>query len=450
MVPAGGSKTEFGRVTSIDENFVVFEEWIVMLNPPKLDVNQECKYVAIETDQRVNGLQFEWRVIEILQKIEIPSAAHVSAAVDMKDFVLTVFKSASKIEKKFLTITNTSSVDIKLMKCELTPSRVDMKLDKPGDSEKQLRRVKGVYKAFVTIFPRNVGTSELIFTASFKTLTNEFFQKQCKISVNVVEAEIVVGQRPFQPPRFINIRIDNYEVPIDLRQKDYSRPNLVIEELTAQFQFLSEDLSPVNYLDKMHFSIYIDEIALEQSFLLTYRIKRARFENVEGFLKLTVKDIGEKRPSIIIGDRVEASNPSSNGKDLPATVNHGYIYKVENDAVLLKFFDDFHESHRGKEFAIDFKFSRSTFKKRHHSIDALTSIRGLGAEVLFPEMEKMNFKSPQIHVDLVKGDMKMFGKKLEWYDKKLNDDQKEAVVNALRGECRPMPYIIYGPPGEFH
>jgi len=36
---------------------------------------------------------------------------------------------------------------------------------------------------------------------------------------------------------------------------------------------------------------------------------------------------------------------------------------------------------------------------------------------------------------------------MKWFNTSLNMHQRSAVVRVLEGQCRPMPYVIFGPPG---
>lgn len=130
-------------------------------------------------------------------------------------------------------------------------------------------------------------------------------------------------------------------------------------------------------------------------------------------------------------------DPHRNDKDQP--IHRGFIYRVENDAILVKFHEDFHNTHRRKEFSINFIFSRTSYKHQHHAIETVSSKIGLGFEFLFPK--QIPSRHLQIHVELRDEKLMMLQKQSKWFDNKLNKYQKAAVVNAMRGECRPMPYM---------
>jgi hypothetical protein len=148
-----------------------------------------------------------------------------------------------------------------------------------------------------------------------------------------------------------------------------------------------------------------------------------------------VKDVAEKRPSIIMGDAIEVHDPFRNDKNQP--IFKGFIHKVENDAILVKFHKDFHANHRGKEFTVNFFFLRTRYQ--HHAIETTISQNGLGYDFLFSK--NIPSRHVQIHVELRDDKLTTFGKKLPWFDNKLNKYQRAAVVNAMRGECRPMSYM---------
>ena len=39
-------------------------------------------------------------------------------------------------------------------------------------------------------------------------------------------------------------------------------------------------------------------------------------------------------------------------------------------------------------------------------------------------------------------------KRMQYYNKSLNPRQRAAVNRILEGQCRPIPYILFGPPGK--
>lgn len=215
----------------------------------------------------------------------------------------------------------------------------------------------------------------------------------------------------------------------------------------------------------------------------------------------------------------------------------GFICKVSNKHIWVKFIPMFHEAYNGEDYEVTIEPSRMRFRKMHQAIN--TVMRTLGRDILFPA--KVVEKNPQIafrydkYIDELKTIKKEYSPaennmkgedeqkresinnslvvnnekcdelktgqkneslvenkenvennkleneesinnlpkasakkvtptklellkkltvlqeqnkpKLVWFDNSLNFFQKEAVRNILMAKARPLPYIIFGPPG---
>ena len=79
----------------------------------------------------------------------------------------------------------------------------------------------------------------------------------------------------------------------------------------------------------------------------------------------------------------------------------------------------------------------------HHAIDKVSS--NLGADLLFPTQVRV--QPVQLDCSLVDGKLVHNNKTIQWFNPDINEIQKIAVKNILQGEARPIPYVIFGPPG---
>lgn len=83
----------------------------------------------------------------------------------------------------------------------------------------------------------------------------------------------------------------------------------------------------------------------------------------------------------------------------------------------------------------------------HFAIDLAIDIFGI--DYLIP-MEALEREKPIIDVHLNKYEQLELlpdKKVLKWFNKSLNDHQKQTVANVMRGDFL-NPYLIYGPPGN--
>lgn len=149
----------------------------------------------------------------------------------------------------------------------------------------------------------------------------------------------------------------------------------------------------------------------------------------------------------------------------------GIIKRVLAKEIWIQFDAGFHSIYNSEDYDVTFRASRGSFVKCHHAVEiceknqAYTWLfpKGVCTKppqiVLEEEMDsflsgmdlKFNEESLSLNgskpVKLMNVKNGMQSKKLNWCNTRLNHRQKEAVRNILRGEARPLPYIIFGPPG---
>ncbi|KAJ6650187.1 putative RNA helicase armi, partial [Pseudolycoriella hygida] len=245
---------------------------------------------------------------------------------------------------------------------------------------------------------------------------------------------------------FVYKRLQTWDVPkslSDLVTDPKCTSNDISETLDLAIPPLKSALNIKIYCLVFHNLLYLEECEMHHS--MRKYDKKAFFKREKEYLSLPVQNIAETRPSLVIGDYVIASklfvSQHQRGKE---EANQGFIHDVKGDRILLKFSDAFHCKYNSEDYDIKFFFSRMPLRKQHHALELV--YRKLPF-VLFPSKIMMNEKQMDVELDSDSGEMRSGSSVIPWFNPLLNIIQKEAVVNILQGVARPMPYVIFGPPG---
>ncbi|KAJ3663775.1 hypothetical protein Zmor_008002 [Zophobas morio] len=290
--------------------------------------------------------------------------------------------------------------------------------------------------------------------------------------------EVIKGQKLHYSARFVPLCMPDFSVPERLlnlitHHQYPSTNNFLKTELERSKPCLVTALNYMNFEDKFHTLLHLDEIHMMIE-MQNYDQERACFIKNGEYLLLEIENLAERRPSVISGDRVIARSLT----DPTSPDYEGVIHKTGKNHAFIKFSQIFHDAYDGEDYSVYLVASRTTYRREHFAVNL--AIKNLGKDWLFPT--KIVEQDPQVEfvfdnyvdsltdLDLVEAQppRNVIGKqsllekiqrfnengvenlpvrKLEWYNRCLNFYQKEAVRNILLGVCRPLPYIIFGPPG---
>lgn len=297
-----------------------------------------------------------------------------------------------------------------------------------------------------------VGSDEVVRT--LKARENQFRANRMrgKLEQEPENRAVQVFRAPKVSRKFVEIRIQSYPLPALVLEMMSLETEAEFEEKCAQeFPFLSDDLTAFNYNERLHVMVHVSEAYLKKCFRV-YEMKDLRFEKEGELFCLRLENLAESRPSVLLEDTVIAREGSNEFK--------GNIKKITNDRVLFEFHEQFGSEYQEKRFDVSFRYNRNPFQKLHHALDEIK--KKYDADFLFPSLDTLVEKEPMIDVsyDCAEDEtdpevVKVMKRRMPngelvdvpWQNSNLNWHQKRAIVNALRGELRPLPQLICGPPG---
>ncbi|CAA7269336.1 unnamed protein product [Cyclocybe aegerita] len=176
--------------------------------------------------------------------------------------------------------------------------------------------------------------------------------------------------------------------------------------------------------------LWIEEFKMEQD-LERYDILDATLARHNNYYYLTVPGLAEKRPSVLVGDRIFVQEQgATDGRWF-----EGHVHVLRQAEVGLRFHGSFGRYSEGRHFHVRFKLNRIPVRRQHQAMDtAFTEER-----VLFP----LNGHFSSAHVP------NPCDASLNLYNKLIggNPPQLQAVVSIVSSPRGSPPFVVFGPPG---
>lgn len=233
---------------------------------------------------------------------------------------------------------------------------------------------------------------------------------------------IVSGERVSSRNKHVRrFRLPEKKPPVQM----YETMKMRFLQVHDIYPVLRQPLTPEIYEEKLTTLVQLEEVEFDVN-LKMYDMENVTMSRKRDFLVLVVPGLAEGRPSLLVGDTALCRRRGPGN-----TKYEGVIHVVEKDDIFLKFHESFAGSYSGEPVSVSFKVSRTTIRRNHYAIE---NAKQLHPVILFPKQISFQNTRP------LPGSIK-------WVNQDLNERQKKAVEWILRGEARPAPYIIFGPPG---
>ncbi|KAL7982718.1 hypothetical protein Chor_010316 [Crotalus horridus] len=286
--------------------------------------------------------------------------------------------------------------------------------------------------------------------------TEKYSQRKCQAisEPQFAKATVILPHLKRKSRRQLPNFLPQFSIPDRIRECVEKKTDILIF-----YPELGEGLTLLNYKTNFSTLLWLEEIHSEAE-LKEFAMCGVTLKKNGNFLVLEVPGILEGRPSLFPGDKVILKT-----QDYLEEIIHyvAYIAEIHDEDVTLKLNSEFEQAYNFEPMNVEFIHSRITTRRCHHATEQAIH---LGAKVLFPDI--LIVQSPQFikqqhdseysynipNQSVIQETKLVLNRILTWnrqdcdfFNPLLNEHQKLAVKRILSGECRPTPYILFGPPG---
>ncbi|KAF5383148.1 hypothetical protein D9615_005012 [Tricholomella constricta] len=194
--------------------------------------------------------------------------------------------------------------------------------------------------------------------------------------------------------------------------------------------FLPREFDSSGYDRQFKHLLWIEEHQMERD-LEIYDMVNVKMTTYPPFYQLEVPGLAEKRPSVLVGDRILVQPKG-------AREGHwfeGGVHAVRKEEVNLRFDRSFRGWSRDQLYNVRFKLNRYPARRQHQALDSAFS----EDRVLFPKKTHLPKGPCPRQADVrIRPINPLIGK---------NPPQLQAVMSIVKQPPGSLPFVIFGPPG---
>ncbi|OCH91263.1 P-loop containing nucleoside triphosphate hydrolase protein [Obba rivulosa] len=179
--------------------------------------------------------------------------------------------------------------------------------------------------------------------------------------------------------------------------------------------------------DTFKMLLWVEEFKTDDD-LRVYDMEDVQFTKEGGLYKMRVPGLAEKRPSVIVGDRIEVQPAQATS----GRCFEGWVHVVRLNDICVGFSTSFKPA-GGQRFNVRFQLNRIPLRRQHQALNAPGLKRVLFPEVVDASSQVMPAAAPS---------SRLFNALLRG-----NPEQLRAISAIKQLKPGAAPYIVFGPPG---